>query len=654
MKVNSIPKDNQLSEFEGEKLYHALMEQSFDGVYIYRPDTERILEANGQFLKMLGYSAKELSSLTLSGFTVPDKETLKKELQPLGLKEGPVKVRALHKRKDGSVIDVEASSTLIAYRGSPAVLVNVRDITDRKRAEEELESRTIAMRDQAELLEIAEDAIMVRDLDERIIFWNKGAQERYGWTKEQALGRVVNELLQTESVRPFEHLRAELFAKGSLTEELTHVTRDGARIIVESRWALRRDGQGNPLAIMEINNDITQRKHAEKILQTAKEELELRVAARTAELQSANDRLSLELGRRSRIQEMLRKAAERYKNLFDNSPIGIYRTNPDGLILMTNPSLLRMLGYSSFNGLSSLNVDKRLYEPTYLRKRFLNRLKREGRVRGFEASWKRHDGSVIFVRENAKSIRSPEGAILGFEGTVEDISERKKAEEDVHSYQEQLRSLAAELSLAEERERRRIATILHDHIGQILAVSKIKLGSLIESSFSWADSGSIEEVREYVEQAIKHTRSLTFELSPPILYALGLEAALEWLTEQITEQRGIVCEFEHDGEPKPVSEEMRVFTFTAVRELLANVSKHAKASRAKVTARRINRNMVIHVADDGVGFNPSWLKTNLYDNKGFGLFSIRERLRHLGGQMEVKSAKGRGTRVILEAPLATG
>ncbi len=654
MKVNSIPKDNQLSEFEGEKLYHALMEQSFDGVYIYRPDTERILEANGQFLKMLGYSAKELSSLTLSGFTVPDKETLKKELQPLGLKEGPVKVRALHKRKDGSVIDVEASSTLIAYRGSPAVLVNVRDITDRKRAEEELESRTIAMRDQAELLEIAEDAIMVRDLDERIIFWNKGAQERYGWTKEQALGRIVNELLQTESVRPFEHLRAELFEKGSLTEELTHVTRDGARIIVESRWALRRDGQGNPLAIMEINNDITQRKHAEKILQTAKEELELRVAARTAELQSANDRLSLELGRRSRIQEMLRKAAERYKNLFDNSPIGIYRTNPDGLILMTNPSLLRMLGYSSFNGLSSLNVDKKLYEPTYLRKRFLNRLRRDGRVRGFEASWKRHDGSVIFVRENAKSIRSPEGAILGFEGTVEDISERKKAEEDVHSYQEQLRSLAAELSLAEERERRRIATILHDHIGQILAVSKIKLGSLIESSFSWADSGSIEEVREYVEQAIKHTRSLTFELSPPILYALGLEAALEWLTEQITEQRGIVCEFEHDGEPKPVSEEMRVFTFTAVRELLANVSKHAKASRAKVTARRINRNMVIHVADDGVGFNPSWLKTNLYDNKGFGLFSIRERLRHLGGQMEVKSAKGRGTRVILEAPLATG
>ena len=195
--------------------------------------------------------------------------------------------------------------------------------------------------------------------------------------------------------------------------------------------------------------------------------------------------------------------------------------------------------------------------------------------------------------------------------------------------------------------------ILHDHIGQILAMSKIKLGSLLESPPSWVDAGGIREIREYVDQAINYTRSLTLELSPPILYALGLEAALEWLSEQIMEDCGINCEFENDSEPKPVSEEIRVFTFTAVRELLANVVKHAHASRAKVTVRRINRSIVIHVADDGVGFNPSKFKTQPYDNKGFGLFSIRERLRHLGGQMEVKSAKGRGARVILEGPLNT-
>lgn len=637
---------------DGRDLYGALLQQSFDGVYIYDSHTKRVLDANRQLLKLIGYSKKELQALTLFDIAIGEGAAEKGDLSHVKPKKKLGVVRGLYRGKDGFAIDVETNSTLVDYHGSPAVLVVVRDITERRRVEEELEFRALVMQDQAELLDVAEDAIMVRDLDERIIFWNKGAQERYGWTKEQALGQTVPYLLKTGSERPFEDLRAELFAKGSLTEELTHVTREGERIVVESRWTLRRDRRGKPLAVMEINNDITQRKRAEKTLQMAKEELELRVAERTAELQSANERLSLELERRGRVQEMLRKAAERYKNLFDNSPIGIYRTSPDGRILMANPSLLRMMGYSSSNTFASQKAEKGLWEPTYLRKRFLNRLRRDGRVQGFEASWKRHDRSIIFVRENARATRSSDGTILYFEGTVEDISERKKAEEDIHSYQQQLRSLAAELSLAEERERRRIATILHDHIGQILAMSKIKLGSLIESPPSSIDDGSIREIREYVDQAIDYTRSLTFELSPPILYAFGLEAALEWLSEQIMERFGIVCEFENDSQLKPVSEEMQVFTFTAVRELLANVVKHAKASRAKVSARRIGRNLVIHVADDGMGFNPSKLKSHLYDSQGFGLFSIRERLRHLGGQMEVKSIKGRGTRVILEEPLA--
>jgi PAS domain S-box-containing protein len=645
-------KDRNREHGRNNGLYRTIMAQSFDGGCLYDIETGGILEVNERLLQITGYSRDELRSVTLLGIGQTGTEYPEDGRLNSGSAAGTATVQGFCRCRDGSTIDVETKSTLVTYRGSTAVLVVVRDMTDRRRAEEELKLRAAVMQDQAELLEVAEDAIMVRDLDERIIFWNKGAEDRYGWTKSEALGTTAQELLKTEFKRPLAELRAELFAKGCLTEEVIHVTRNGARIIVESRWTARRDGQGNPLAIMEINNDITHRKQAEKILQTAKEQLEVSVAVRTAELRDANERLSLELERKSRIQEMLRKAAERYKNLFDNSPMGIYRTSADGRILMANPSLLRMLGYGSTNTLASVTPDKGLYEPTYLRKRFLNRLRREGRVRGFECSWKRHDGSVIFVRENARTIRSSEESILFCEGTVEDISEQKKAEESIQLYQRELRSLAAELSLAEERERRRIATTLHDNIGQILAMSKIRLGSLAESAASDLDKNILKEIREYLDQAISYTRSLTFELSPPILYALGLEAALEWLTEQTAEQNNIVCEFENDDQPKPVSEEIRIFTFTAVRELLANVVKRAHASRAKVTARTSNRSLVIHVADDGTGFNPSRLKT--HDNKGFGLFSIRERLRHLGGQMEVRSAKGRGTRVALEAPLKVG
>jgi signal transduction histidine kinase len=131
-----------------------------------------------------------------------------------------------------------------------------------------------------------------------------------------------------------------------------------------------------------------------------------------------------------------------------------------------------------------------------------------------------------------------------------------------------------------------------------------------------------------------------------------LESALEWLTEQIKEHHGINCEFETDNNPRPVSDEIRIELFSAARELLMNVAKHALALTAKVTIHWVNENIVVHVADNGSGFTVSKMNFYLDENKGFGLFSIRERLRHLSGQMDVRSAKGRGTRVILTAPLA--
>jgi PAS domain S-box-containing protein len=640
---------------ESEERYRSLVRQSSDGVYLFDPNTAKIVEANPQFIKMLGYTEEELTSLTLYDITVLDRATIETNIAKISAAGQYVFGLRQYRRKGGSFVDVEINSSMVRYGEAHVVMVNVRNVTERKRAEEELQRHAATLRDQAELLDVAEDAIMVHDMNERIIFWNQGSVERYGWTKEQALGRTVHELLHTKFFEPRNRIKAAVLSDGRWEGELMHTRRDGAQIIVESRWALRRDKNGDPIAIMEINNDITKRKQAEESLQKAKESLEQRVAERTAELSDANDRLTLELNRRKQIEEMLRKGAERYRNLFENSPIGIYRTNPDGRILMANPTLIRLLGYSSFNEFASRKSKRGDYEPTYLKRRFRARLEKEGRVRGFEAAWKRRDKSVIFVRENAKAIRGTEedATVLYYEGTVEDISERRKAEDKIHSYQKQLRSLASDLSLAEERERRRIATTLHDHIGQILAVSKIKLGVLLDLAKTSVFVENLREIREYVEQAIQYTRSLTFELSPPILYDLGLEAALEWLGEQIEEQHAIHCEFEADSHAKPVSDEVRVFLFTAVRELLVNVAKHANARKVKVTVRKIEDNLSIHVADDGIGFNAAKMNFYLDENKGFGLFSIRERLHHLGGLAEVKSQRARGTRIVLTAPLKT-
>lgn len=636
---------------ESEERYRSLVKQSSDGVYIFDPETARILEANDQFTKLLGYSEDEIPGLSLYDIVISRKEMIDASIRKV-LRDGTYIYGLRHYRhKNGSVIDVEISGTLIHYGEAQVVMVNLRNVTERRKAEEKLRNQAKQLKEQAELLDIAEDAIIVLDMEDRIVFWNAGAEERYGWTKDEVKNQVAYAVLHTVFPEPLIDIKAKLAIVGRWEGELVQKKRSGEEIVVESRLALRRDQKNRPVAIMEINNDITERKQTQIALQRSKEELEARVAARTAELQDANDRLIVELNRRKRIEDMLRKGAERYRNLFVNSPLGIYRVNAEGRILMGNPTLIRMLGYPSFDELVSVGGKRRDYEPSYLRKKIKDRLEKEGRVRGFETKWRKRDKTSIFVRENAKAVRSPDGTLLYYEGTVEDITEQKKAEEKIKSYQKQLRSLASDLSLAEERERRRIATMLHDHIGQILAISKIKLGALAQLIGNDESMNQLKEVRNHIEQAIQYTRSLTFELSPPILYDLGLEAALEWLAEQVREHQRINCMFEADAYPKPVSDEIRIVLFSAVRELLMNVTKHAQANVAKITIRRVNDSITVHVADNGIGFVPSKMSFYRDENKGFGLFSIRERLRHLSGQMEVRSGRGRGTRVILTAPL---
>lgn len=231
----------------------------------------------------------------------------------------------------------------------------------------------------------------------------------------------------------------------------------------------------------------------------------------------------------------------------------------------------------------------------------------------------------------------------------QEIIERKSVDEKIQVYQEQLRSLASELALLEERERRRIAVDLHDNIGQTLAISKIKLGELREL-VSPSLVKQLNEVRDFIEQTIQYTRSLTFELSPPILYEVGFEAAVEWLAEQIQEQHNISVKFEDDKQPKPMEEEVRILLFKAVSELLMNVVKHAQARKAEVAIQREGSNMRITVEDNGVGFYISEA-SQIGGIGGFGLFSIRERLRHFGGSLQIQSEPGRGTRVTLLAPL---
>ncbi|MHC4618463.1 MAG: PAS domain S-box protein [Planctomycetota bacterium] len=437
----------------------------------------------------------------------------------------------------------------------------------------------------------------------------------------------------------------------SIVQEYRIVDKTGNVRWVEDRKTSRFAPDGTFIGADGITFDISERKRAEEALQKARDELETRVEQRTADLARAVEELRNEINERARVEKALREAEERFRTIFENTVIGMYRTTPDGRTLMANPALVKMLGYSSFAELAQVSLEDRGFDPTCPRSLFKQRLEKEGKIIGLESVWIRRDGSRLFVCESAVAIKDEDGRILYYEGTVEDISERKRAQEKLLVYQEQLRFLASELSLAEERLRRRIATDVHDHIGQNLAISKIKLDALRQSASAKELAVSLEEVSELIAETIESSRSLTFELSPPVLYELGLEAALEWLVRKTREQHGLSTEFKTDGRAKPLDHNVRVLLFQAVRELLVNVAKHAKARRVTVSAQRVAEEIRLTVEDDGVGFNTSKIGSRSDKSGGFGLFSIRERLGLVGGRLDIDSKPDRGTRVTLLAPI---
>lgn len=348
-------------------------------------------------------------------------------------------------------------------------------------------------------------------------------------------------------------------------------------------------------------------------------------------------------------EKAISEPEERFSKAFHASPVATAITTlHDGLFIDVNDSFLKMTGYNRIEVIGRTSRDLLIWSSSEDRRRFLERLHLENSVRDFERVIRTKDDQFRTALLSAEIIelnRQPCVLLM-----MRDITEAKRNEEKIRTYQKELRSLASQLTLAEERERRRIGTNLHDHIGQTLAMIKIRLASL-QKTTSPDIASELEQIRTLLEQTLQSVRSLSFELSPPILYDLGLEAAVEWLTEETQKQHGIQMEFENDGRRKSLSDPLRVLLFTAVRELLVNVVKHSRATAAKVSVERLGNEIRIKVSDNGTGFGDELLDAPMSKMPGLGLFSIRERISHLGGRLEIESSPKEGSRLTLIAPL---
>ena len=221
---------------------------------------------------------------------------------------------------------------------------------------------------------------------------------------------------------------------------------------------------------------------------------------------------------------------------------------------------------------------------------------------------------------------------------------------DLEAAVERLRALASELALAEERERRRIAVGLHDRIGQALSFARLQLETLRGESSGDTATELLDSSIELVGQAQGDIRSLTFELSPPVLYELGLGAAVEWLVDRHQGRGGTRLQLENNLPPKSIAEGLRVTLYRGVRELLANVFKHARAESCRVSIDRDGGDVRVAVVDDGLGFDEAAAASRVGETGGFGLFSLREQLERLGGRLDVSSSPGQGTRSVMSVP----
>ena len=224
-------------------------------------------------------------------------------------------------------------------------------------------------------------------------------------------------------------------------------------------------------------------------------------------------------------------------------------------------------------------------------------------------------------------------------------SDYVRIKRELRAYRQQLKSLAARLSLGEERSRRRIATELHDTIGQILAAAKLRLSILKQEIVAPEALEGLDEVIELCDRAIGCTRSLSFELSPLQLYELGFAAALRSLVEKYREVFPVELEFEDDGRPKPLDDEAGLLLFLALRELLDRSVVQARTGRVGISVSAGDGEILVALESDAGGFGAGML-----DGSQPGLLTIRERLKFIGGTLETEETAGPGARVVLSVP----
>lgn len=487
------------------------------------------------------------------------------------------------------------------------------EMAERKRAEEALRE---SQRKLEEAQRIAHVGHWERDLDTDLIIWSDEIYRIFGLSpREKDLPLTEWRHMLHPEDRERVSLAIDEAQRGGRRYDVEYriMRPDGEVRYVHSHGDVIRDEQGRPRRAFGIAQDLTERKRAE---------------------------------------EALRKSENLWRTIFNDAAIGIAIVNPEGRPVETNPAFQKLLGYTKEELRHLWFVDFTHPDDT-IKELPLHQEMIEGKRDHYqmEKRYIRKDGQVRWVNLIASVIPAEQpGEFFGV-GMVEDITERKHAEEQLQTSTTQLRALSESLRRAREEEGIRIARELHDELGSALTSIKWSLLELDKVSSEEGKRGAREKIAEMVgvaDSTINTVRRISSELRPGVLDELGLVAAVEWHAQQFEEHTGIVCRFDSLVDDVELNGEQATVVFRIFQEAMTNILRHAQATEVNILIEQDEGEFVIEIRDNGRGITESERR----GIRSLGLVGMRERAHSIGGEIEINGIAGKGTVLIARFPIA--
>jgi PAS domain S-box-containing protein len=573
----------------------AIVSKNLDGV---------ITSWNKSAERVFGYTAEEAIGQRITLIVPPDR--LHEEamiLERLRRGERVDHFETVRVRKDGATLDI--SLTISPVKDAAGHVVGAskvaRDVTERKRVER-------AVAEQARLLDLSFDAIFVRDTADRITYWSDGARQLYGYTSEEALGRVSHELLRTKFPEALDRIIARLHRDRRWTGELIHKRKDGSQIVVASRWSLDQQDHGNANSVLETNSDITQQKESEKAL---------------------------------------RESEERFRAIVETTPECVKLVAADGTLLHMNSPGLAMVGADCAERVVGKSVYDLIAPEHRDRFRAFNEQVCRGEKGTLEFDIVGLEGTRRRMETHGAPLRDQDGTVVQL-AVTRDITGRKEAERARKEAE-----FSARLLRVQDEERRRIARELHDGVGQLVAAMSMNVSRIVreKSNLSPDAARCAEENSDLINQVSKDIRTMSYLLHPPLLDELGLPSALRWYIEGFAERSSIAASIELPNDLPRLPRDHELCLFRIAQECLTNIHRHSGSSTALVRLWRTPKEIKMEVSDAGRGFNQEiQSKIASGESPGVGLRGMQERVKQIGGTLGITS-NGDGASVLVVLPL---